>query len=74
MTIFRATQEGWFAVGDREVHLDPAVALDDNYPDDAEVIAVLGPRGLVRPDNIEAATAAPGERRAVSRRTPKSAA
>lgn len=65
MTIYRARERTSVyvkALG-RDVSLDPSVELDDQYPDDAAVIAEWGPRGLVRCPNVESATAAPGEAR-----------
>lgn len=53
----------------RDVHLEPAVPLDDADADDAEVIKAWLGRGLVRQDNIEAATAAPGEQRSTRRKS-----
>ena len=48
----------------RDVTLDPAVPLDDQFPEDAAVIAEWAKRGVVRLDNpVESATAAPGEQR-----------
>jgi hypothetical protein len=52
----------------RDVTLDPAVPLDDSNPEDAEVIKRWAGSLLVA-DNIESASAAPGERRAGTRRT-----
>lgn len=52
----------------RDVHVDPRQDLDDQFPEDAAIIAALAPRGLVRAVNVEQATAAPGESRSVRRK------
>lgn len=49
-----------------DYHLDPARDYDDEDPADAEVIAMF--RGHFSSPNVEAASAAPGERRNVKRR------
>lgn len=50
----------------RDVLLDPAVPLDDTYPDDRVIIDQW--RRLLTSDNIESATAAPGEKRTTRRK------
>ena len=54
----------------RDVHLEPSIPLDDRDDDDRAVIKEWSHRGLVRQDNIEAATAAPGEQRSTRRTKP----
>lgn len=70
MTVYRGITEGWFAVGDREVHISVGQEWDDEIPAHAEVIARWGGRGseVLRAPNIEAATAAPGEQRSTRRK------
>jgi hypothetical protein len=53
----------------RDVTLNPSVPLDDSNPDDAEVIKRWAGSLLVA-ENIESATAAPGERRSTRRTKP----
>lgn len=50
----------------RDVLLDPAVPLDDTMPDDKVIIDQW--RRLLTSDNIESATAAPGEKRTTRRK------
>lgn len=52
----------------RDVHLDPSIPLDENDAEDAEVIAAWKHRGVLFADNVEAATAAPGEQRSTRRK------
>jgi hypothetical protein len=56
----------------RDVPADGGQPFDDRDPDDAKVIAEWGPkgRGILLADNIEAATAAPGEVRTARRAKP----
>lgn len=65
MTVYRATERMRVFVASlgRDVTLDPSKELDDQFPEDAAVIAEWAPRGMVRQPNVEAATAAPGEMR-----------
>lgn len=69
MTIYRVREHMsvWVEALGREVTLDPAVELDDTFPDDAAVIAAWKDRGVLRAPNVESATSAPGERRATRR-------
>lgn len=69
MTIYRVNQpmNVWVEALQRDVALDPAVELNDAYPEDAAVIAEWVDRGLVRAPNVEAATSAPGEARSTRR-------
>ena len=69
MTVYRVKQfmTVWVDALQRDVALDPAVELNDIYPEDAAVIAEWAGRGLVRAPNVEAATSAPGEARSTRR-------
>lgn len=69
MTIYRAKERVtvWVEALGRDVTLDPAVELDEQFPDDAAVIAEWAHRGLLRSPNVESATAAPGEARSTRR-------
>lgn len=67
--LYRATRTGSVyveALG-RDVHIEPGIPLDDRDDEDAAVIKEWASRGVVRADNIEAATAAPGEKRSTRR-------
>ena len=70
MTIYRVKNPGSYhveALG-RDVNLSEADELDDQDPQDAEVITAWGPRGVLRAPNVEAATKAPGEQRTTRRK------
>lgn len=68
--IYRPTEPRVVIWKGTEVVLDPARAYDDQDPETRELIDRYRP--FFDSDNIEAATAAPGERR--STRRPKAAA
>jgi hypothetical protein len=73
--IYRCTQPQTVyveALG-RDVPMDPAQPFDDDIPEQALIVAEWGPkgRGLLFADNVEAATAAPGEKRTTRRSKPK---
>lgn len=53
---------------DREVALTPFTVYDDRVKDEAKIIRARP--DLFEPEEPEAATAAPGERRSTSRRRP----
>ena len=70
--IYRSTQPQTVyvvALG-RDVPMDPGQPFDDADPEQAKIIAEWGPkgRGILIADNIEAATAAPGETRSTRRK------
>lgn len=66
--LYRATTHASVYVEalDREVDLSPFTVLDDRNRDDAKILKARP--DLFVPDEPESATAAPGERRATSRR------
>lgn len=51
----------------RVVNLDPADVIDTDDPEGAAIVAEWFPRGMLRVDNVEQATAAPGEMRTTKR-------
>lgn len=57
----------------RDVRLHARQQLDDQFHEDSLIIAELGPRGIVRRANVEAATAAPGEVRTTRRKKEEAA-
>ena len=74
MTIYRTTQPltAYVTGLGRDVPMDLGQPFDDEIPEHAIIIAEWGPkgRGLLFADNVESATAAPGEKRSTRRKAP----
>ena len=65
--LYRAKQSGCFTVGDREVELTRGerVSSNEHLPEDIKVMVARG--WIIPEEDVEAATAAPGEKRSTRR-------